>query len=137
MIDVKPIPDNDFNQAFAIVSQLRPHLDAGQFARRVAGLKKQGYLVFGAYLPELAGYMGLREVETLARGRFLHIDDLIVDKHCRQSGVGSALINFAKSYGLSRKIQHIFLDSFPESLDFYLKTGFSDHGSILVKSTLF
>ena len=134
MINIKDIPENEFDLAFAIIFQLRPHLTLEQFKVQIVEQKKAGYLLIGAYSPELKGLMGMRPLQTLARGKHLHIDDLVVDKKYKKSGAGSALIEFAQKYAVLHELELIFLDSFSESLGFYKKHGFSDHGSILVKT---
>ncbi|MEA1968603.1 MAG: GNAT family N-acetyltransferase [Thermodesulfobacteriota bacterium] len=93
---VKDIPENEFDEAFAIIFQLRPHLTLEQFKLQIVEQKKAGYLLIGAYSPELQGLMGMRPLQTLARGKHLHIDDLVVDKKYKKSGAGSALIEFAQ-----------------------------------------
>ena len=80
--------------------------------------------------------LGLRPVETFARGRVLHVDDLVVAGRCRGGGIGQALMGFAQQSALRQGCQALFVDSYADVLPFYAALGYAPHGSVLVKKEL-
>ena len=134
---IRPIEDVEIVAAFSVVHQLRTHLTQDEFVSRVRRQAMRGYSLTGAFLGDvLVGVMGAREVETLARGRHLHVDDLVVDVPSRSKGTGRALLKFAEEYARREKLTAIFLDSRTEVIPFYEKLGYSAHAALLMRKKL-
>lgn len=86
---VRRLGPAEWRGAYPIVAQLR-HLDEEEFIRRVDRQSYSGYELVGAFRDgELVGAMGMRPVQTLARGPYVHVDDLVVDAAVRGSGKGA------------------------------------------------
>lgn len=121
-------------EAFALIVQLREHLDREEYLRRVRVQQAAGYQLVGAWLDgALVGVMGMRPVHTLARGPHLHIDDLVVDAAARGTGIGSALLRHALEQARARGLVAVFLDSRPEVIEFYRAHGFAEHSATLMR----
>ena len=126
---VRRLATSEIVSAYPVLSQLRT-LDEDAFVRAVHRQMFGGYELVGAFLAgRLVGVMGTRPVHTLARGAFLHIDDLVVDEQHRGQGIGRALIAFAEQDARTREMSALFLDSRDIAVSFYEKLGFGLHQS--------
>ncbi|WMD23663.1 GNAT family N-acetyltransferase [Achromobacter seleniivolatilans] len=86
--------ENELRACAALMQQLRPHLtDDADFVSRVNRMRTQNYHVLAAFhegrAVALAGY---RHQENLIYGRFIYVDDLVVDESERGAGWGAKLI---------------------------------------------
>src|SRR5688572_24346748 len=125
---VRRLEPREWAEIFPLVAQLRPHLDAGEFLRRVRGQSHSGYELVGAFTEgRLVGVLGMRPVHTLVRGPHLHVDDIIVDETVRKSGGGRALMDYAEADARARGMSAVFLDARPDAIGFYEAIGFMLH----------
>lgn len=77
-----------------LMRALRPHLaDDADFIQRIGRMRQEGYRLLAAVQEgravALAGY---RQQENLIYGRFLYVDDLVVDETRRGDRLGAQLI---------------------------------------------
>ncbi len=136
-VTIRRLRDDELGAAFAIVVQLRQHLEMQEFVARVERQRAAGYELVGAFAGEkMVGVMGMRPVETLARGKHLHVDDLVTDEAVRGRGYGKALLDHAEREAKARGGTWVFLDSRPEVLTFYEALGYARHTAILVKKKI-
>lgn len=137
-VEIRAVGDRDRLDAWRILAELRTHLDPDDFE---AGLAEQaqlhGYALVGAFEDgRLTGVMGFREVRTFARGRHLHVDDLVVASDARGQGIGRRLIEYAEALARERGLEQVFLDSRPGAVGFYERRGYRRHESTLIKKQL-
>jgi ribosomal protein S18 acetylase RimI-like enzyme len=124
---VRRLGTREIAGAYPIVAQLRA-LDAAAFEQAVLRQMSAGYELIGAFdAGKLVGVMGLRPVHTLARGAFLHVDDLVVDAACRGRGIGRALMAHAREEAVARGMGAVFLDARDTAVPFYQQLGFELH----------
>ena len=117
-----------FASAFGVMRELQRHLDLSTFLERLERQRAQGFELVGAYREErLIGLLGFRPVLTLARGDYLHVDDLIVLSGYRGRGIGQRLMAFALEEARRRGFSEVFLDSGPDAVAFYERLGFVLH----------
>ncbi len=77
------LAESDFKilGCFPVMSQLRPHLEQAKFIEQVRYQMKEGYQLAFLELEEQAmAVAGFRISTCLASGKFLYIDDLVVDE---------------------------------------------------------
>ena len=133
---VRRLAPAEWPSAHPVIAQLR-QLDEAEFIRRVELQSASGYELVGAFWDgALVGVMGIRPVHTLARGPHLHVDDLVVDADCRESGVGRALLEYAEADARARGMAAIFLDARPEAIPFYEALAFALHTSPSMRKAL-
>ncbi|MBO1328594.1 GNAT family N-acetyltransferase [Acetobacter suratthaniensis] len=126
---VRRLGTQEITAAYPIIAQLRT-LDMAAFEQAVLRQMSAGYELIGAFeAGKLVGVMGLRPVHTLARGAFLHVDDLVVDAACRGRGIGRALMAHAHEEAVARGMGDVFLDSRDTAVPFYEQLGFTLHQS--------
>ncbi|MHB1543359.1 MAG: GNAT family N-acetyltransferase [Gammaproteobacteria bacterium] len=123
---------------YPIIRELRTELDQATFeARWLYQSQFFQYRLIAAWIGEqVTAVMGLRPVATLSRGRFLHIDDLVVHPQFRRKGIGRALLHWAEADARQAGIGSVYLDSRADALEFYRQLGYIAHGSVLVRKVL-
>jgi len=105
--------DADLRACFPLMRVLRPHLaDADAFVVRVRRQAMAGYRLLAAW--DAAGPVGLagyRPQESLIRGPFCYVDDLVVAPHVRRQGVGAALLDAVAAQARTTGLPHLVLDT--------------------------
>src|SRR4029450_13974503 len=110
---------------------LRPHYgDGAEFGRRVDEVQRpEGYRIVGAFDGDRClAVAGFRELNNLAWGHVLYVDDLSTHPDGRRRGSGRALLEWCAEEARRLGCAHLHLDSGVEAnrLDahrLYLNTG--------------
>jgi len=105
--------DQDYEAAYALMRELRPHLnDAVSFAAQVRRQAQQGYRLLASrqngQIKALAGY---RIQENTLYGRFLYVDDLVTAADTRSQGLGAQLIDTLREEARRQGCAHFVLDT--------------------------
>ena len=136
-LQIRRLEPREWTGIFPLIAQLRPHLDADEFLRRVRRQTHSGYELVGAFRDgRIVGVLGMRPVHTLVRGPHLHVDDIVVDAAERKAGTGRALMGYAEADARARGMASVFLDARPEAIGFYQTIGFELHGTPSMKKIL-
>ncbi|MGF1935749.1 MAG: GNAT family N-acetyltransferase [Nostoc sp. ChiQUE02] len=97
---------------FPVISQLRPHLEQAKFVEQVRYQMKEGYqLAFLEVDKQAVAVTGFRISTCLASGKFLYIDDLVVDELKRSHSYGQQLFQWLIEYAKNHNCEHLSLDS--------------------------
>ena len=111
----------------SVMRELRPHIEAIEFAARVLRQQKEGYQL--AYL-ELDGAVrsvaGFRIFNLLFSGRTLYVDDLVTHESDRSRGFGAALFDWLVDFAAAEDCDYLTLDSGVQRFAahrFYLNRG--------------
>ncbi|MBC1219580.1 GNAT family N-acetyltransferase [Nostoc sp. UCD121] len=97
---------------FPVISQLRPHLEQTKFVEQIRYQMKEGYqIVFLEVEKQAVAVAGFRISNCLALGKFLYIDDLIVDELKRSHSYGKQLFQWLIEYAKNHDCKHLSLDS--------------------------
>ena len=127
--------DQDIQNCFAIMSQLRPHLVATEFTAQVRSQMQQGYQLacamdgdVGLMLADVlvVAVAGYRISQSLSWGKFLYVDDLITDAARRSEGIGKKLLHWLKEEASRNGCVEMHLDSGTQRKDahrFYEREG--------------
>ena len=76
--------DAQIDGCYAVMQQLRPHINGEDFLSRIRLQQASGYrLAYTAHQDKVVAVAGFRIGENLACGRFLYIDDLVTNADCR------------------------------------------------------
>lgn len=104
--------DAEVAATYPVMHQLRPHLDEGEFVRRVRHMREEGYrLAAVVEKDEVLCVAGFRVVEFLAHGRFLYVDDLVTDEGARSSGSGKRMLDWLADEARNAGCEKLQLDS--------------------------
>jgi GNAT superfamily N-acetyltransferase len=103
----------DVGACHAVMLQLRPHLkDADSFIRQVMRQREDGYRLSAAWSEgRVVGVIGYRLQENLLHGRFVFVDDLVVEEEFRRHGVGAKLLAVARAYARETGCRQFVLDT--------------------------
>ena len=116
------------DRCFAVMAELRPHINQAEFVRRVRRQQKAaGYqLVCVTNDGAVVAVAGFRVAECLAWGRFLYADDLVTTASARAAGYGGQLLDWLLCYAQEHGCAELHLDSGVQRFGahrFYLKHG--------------
>ncbi len=107
-LSLRPLAERrDLAAFFSVIQELRPHLrDLDTFVNQVHAQAQEGYTLQGLFWNETpVGAAGYRLLTTLAWGKILYLDDLIVSSAYRGQGFGryllDALIHLARKTSCS------------------------------------
>lgn len=104
--------DFEILKCFPIMSQLRPHQEPAKFVEQVRYQMKEGYqLAFLEVNEQAVAVAGFRISTCLASGKFLYIDDLVVDELKRSHSYGQQLFQWLIEYARNHDCEHLSLDS--------------------------
>jgi ribosomal protein S18 acetylase RimI-like enzyme len=136
-ISIRTVEDAELSATYQLLHELRNHLDNLTFVSRLRRQIEQGYRLCRAFCGSLlVGLIGMRPVETMARGKHLHVDDLIVAAEWRERRIGMRLLEFAEEYASDHGLRAVFVDSRQEAIGFYKKLGFTFHTAPLMRKGL-
>jgi GNAT superfamily N-acetyltransferase len=102
----------DVARCYAVMLELRPHLEPGPFVDQVARQQAEGYRL--AFLEEagtVQACAGYRIMENLWCGRFLYVDDLVTASSARSRGFGAELFHWLKKQARAADCGRLHLDS--------------------------
>lgn len=117
----------EFGRCHAVMAQLRPHLDEQTFVEQVRRQAAQGYRL--AYVEDdgvVVTVAGFRVKETLGRGHFLYVEDLVTDAGVRSRGYGEAMFEWLLEYARSNRCATVEVESGVQRFDahrFYFRRG--------------
>lgn len=104
--------DSQILGCFPVIYQLRPHLQQAKFVEQIRYQMEEGYkLAFLQKEEQTVAVGGFRISNCLASGKFLYIDDLVVDNLKRSQGYGQYLFQWLIEYAQNDQCQHLSLDS--------------------------
>lgn len=110
--------DAEILNCFPVLSQLRPHLQSTAFVERVRRQMQLGYkLAFLSVEDQVVAIAGFRLSECLAWGKFLYVDDLVVDQQRRSQSYGEHLIQWLLDYAQQAGCEQFHLDSGVQRFD--------------------
>ncbi|MFC4525753.1 GNAT family N-acetyltransferase [Dyella halodurans] len=121
--------DEQIAATFAVMQQLRPHLQRSEYGAQIRSLMASDglrllALADGEVVRAVAAY---RVMNMLYCGRALFIDDLVSDEHARSLGYGAQLIarlrDEAQTLGCS-EVQLISRVTREQAHRFYFREGF-------------
>ena len=136
---IRPLISSDLNDAATLLTQLNPETPAALIATRLGHIlaEHSHYQLFGAFIGgRLAGVAGAWIATKIWCGRYLEIDNLVVDATQRSSGIGGHLIRHLESLARDRECTVIVLDSYTAnhpSHRLYHRLGFEIWGFHFIK----
>lgn len=120
--------DEEIEATFPVMSQLRRHLDEGDYLATVRRMEvSEGYrIVAGFEGEEVRCVAGYRVAEFLAYGKVLYVDDLITDEAARSRDFGGRMLDWLAGEARRNGCGQLHLDSGVQRHDahrFYFREG--------------
>ncbi|WP_426133138.1 GNAT family N-acetyltransferase [Pseudomonas sp. PWP3-1b2] len=105
--------DADCLASFAVMQQLRPHLtDATGFTEQIQRQRQNGYRLLAAREHgQVIGLAGYRLTENTLYGRFIYVDDLVVDAPLQRRRLGEQLLDRVREETRARGYRWLVLDT--------------------------
>ncbi|WP_414449010.1 GNAT family N-acetyltransferase [Burkholderia sp. 22PA0099] len=124
--------------AFALMRVLRPHLDdAKAFVAQLARQQSESYRLLAASRGgQLLGLAGYRYQTNLIYGRFLYVDDLVVDPQAQGHGIGAQLLDAVRAIARDGGCARFVLDTglhMAHAQRFYFRNGLLARGMHFVE----
>ena len=90
--------EQQLQEAFIILKELRPHLSYENFLKIYKAAQVEGqYSILGLFSEKnLVAIMGYRYLHDFVRGKHLYIDDLVTAEKYRSQGFGAQLLTKAE-----------------------------------------
>ena len=110
---IRPIETDEADAVFELMRQLRSRLTStadleARWRRQAEG----GYRAVAAWAEARPlALAGFRVLENFVHGRYLYVDDLVVDEAERGRGLGAALIDWLKAEGRALGCDNLILDT--------------------------
>ena len=114
-VRIQPLAPGDLASAATLLTQLNPETPAALVAERLHTLLAEHphYELFGAFSAgKLVGVAGAWIATKIWCGRYLEIDNLVVDPGQRSTGVGTLLIQHLEALARQQDCKIIVLDSY-------------------------
>jgi ribosomal protein S18 acetylase RimI-like enzyme len=126
--DVRVVSDAEIGACFTLMQQLRPHLaSADDLVTRVRRQQAEGYRLLALWSARKPRALaGFRLTENLVHGRFLYVDDLVVDAAERSNGLGAILLTRLKDEARRLGCAKLVLDTGIDNIAaqrFYARQG--------------
>lgn len=119
--------DEEIENCYAVMAQLRPHLSLENFVTQVKRqMNDSNFQLVYLFENEINAVAGIRIAEWLARGKSLEIEDLVSKENERSKGFGGALFDWIIEYGKRENCVEVRLVSGVTRFrahKFYLKKG--------------
>ena len=138
-IRIRPLVASDLPDAAALLATLNPETPADVVGKRLEAILADHphYQLFGAFDGDrLAGVAGAWIATKIWCGRYLEIDNLVVDPAQRSSGIGSLLMEHLEELARQQDCAILVLDSYTSnhaSHRLYHRLGFEIWGFHFVK----
>jgi ribosomal protein S18 acetylase RimI-like enzyme len=126
--DLRVVSDAEIGACFRLMQQLRPHLaSAEEFVTRVRRQQVEGYRLMALWSDRRPRALaGFRLTENLVHGRFLYVDDLVVDAAERNTGLGAILLTHLEDQARRLGCAKLVLDTGVDNVAaqrFYARQG--------------
>lgn len=116
--------DEEIQNCYAVMSELRPHVSAEEFLPRVKYLAKNfNFQIAYLFEEEVRAVAGFRIAEWLAGGKYLEIEDLATKSGERSKGYGGKLFDWLVAHAKENNCDQLRLVSSVKRFDahrFYL-----------------
>ncbi|MDQ0667922.1 MULTISPECIES: GNAT family N-acetyltransferase [unclassified Pseudomonas] len=105
--------DADCLACFAVMQQLRPKLeDPHAFVQQIQRQRETGYRLLAARENgQVLGLAGYRLTENLLYGRFIYVDDLVVDASLQRRRLGARLLDEVRQHTRRLGYRYLVLDT--------------------------
>ncbi len=121
------LSDAEVALTYPVMSQLRPHVEEGEYVGRVGRMRREGYRL-AAVVDEgwVVCVAGFRIQDRLYTGKHLYVDDLITDEGTRSGGHGRLILDWLAAEAKRSGCGQLHLDSGVQRYDahrFYFREG--------------
>lgn len=123
---------------YPLVRQLNPEMTEQEYLQRLPDMIKAGYfqVVVKDENNQVIALSGIWIGTKLYSGKYLEMDNVVVDIHHRSNGMGSVVFEYAEELARKNNCICIMLDAYKENIKahgFYVRRGFISRGFHFIK----
>lgn len=111
MVEVKIIEHVEAEQIYPLIKQLDDEKTCEYIQNCLKQMLGKNYFIVGAYKDEtLVGITGCWIATKFYCGKYLEIDNFVVDENFRNQGIGSKIFDFVFDYAKKSNCDSVMLD---------------------------
>ena len=138
MIKIREIKDqHEMENFYPLIRQLNPGLSRQRYKKMLNDMVKAGYRMAAAYeSASCIGVSGFWIATKIYCGKYVEIDNLVIDKQHRSKGTGKKLCDFILRLARKSGCETAMLDAYAENSlahRFYYREGFIVRGFHFIK----
>jgi len=123
---------------YSLIRQLNPDITEQEYTQRLPDMVKAGYfqVVVKNKKNDIIALAGIWINTKLYSGKYLEMDNVVVDEKFRSSGLGSMLFEYAEELAHENSCNCVMVDAYKENLKahaFYVRKGFISRGFHFIK----
>lgn len=133
-------PELDLGQqlnCYAILTQLNPGLKEDQFHKMILEMQNHPYKMLGVlHNQEIIAISGYWILTKLYCGKYLEMDNVVVDDKYRSLGIGKLMVDTLSQIAIQQRCNVMMLDAYIPNIKahtFYESLGFEKKGYHFVK----
>lgn len=128
----------DMKPCYRLIRQLNPDITEQEYMQRLPDMINAGYfqIVVRNKKKDIIALSGIWINTKLYSGKYLEMDNVVVDEKLRSSGIGSALFEYAEELAHEHGCKCVMVDAYKENLKahaFYVRKGFIARGFHFIK----
>lgn len=128
----------EMSEGYRLIRQLNPEITEEEYMQRLPEMVKAGYfqVVLRDNESKLVALSGIWINTKIYSGKYLEMDNVVVDMIQRSSGIGSTLFEYVEELARKNNCQCIMLDAYKENIKahgFYVRKGFVSRGFHFIK----
>lgn len=129
---------HEMRESYRLIKQLNPEITEEMYLSRLPAMIKAGYSQVIIRDPEdhIIALSGIWINTKIYCGKYLEMDNVVVDMLVRASGVGSILFTHVEEMARKNGCDCIMLDAYKENIrahGFYVRKGFVSRGFHFIK----
>jgi len=129
MVTKRAITDQEIENCFEVMSELRTKLRKSDFLKTIRHMEGEGYrLAFIEDDGKIVSIAGYRVYTNLFMGKHLYVDDLVTSENARSNGYGEQMVNWLRDEARKEACVFFHLDSGTQrggAHRFYFRQGFT------------
>lgn len=88
---------DEMSALYPLIRQLNPDMMKSEFNQSLKEMLAKGYRCIAAYQgTKMVGACGMWSGTRFWCGRYVEVDNVVVDKDCRSAGIGAAMMNWVE-----------------------------------------
>ena len=127
-VEIRLLNAEEMHRILPLIQQLNPTIPSATLTKRLAEMIELGYQCVGAFKNgKLVGAAGMWFGARFYCGRYIDVDNVIVDQEQRSSGIGSLLMSWIEAYARTQRCEVSVLDAYTTNTSahrFYLRDGY-------------
>jgi GNAT superfamily N-acetyltransferase len=122
---------------FLLLTQLNPKLIRADYKKMLRDMLKHGYRMAGVFdRKKCIGLSGFWIATKIYSGKYVELDNVVIDKNYRSQGVGKLLCDWIIKEAKKKGCVTAMLDAYTENKSghkFYLREGYTLRGYHFIK----